>query len=708
MVVLLAFGAQAQTSPAETSLISAPNGLAAPLPSGASFVSNSSISFDGRYVVFESASPALVQSDTNNVSDVFVRDRLTNTTRRVSLASNGSQGNGDSGGASISANGCCVVFISKANNLVAGDTNGEADVFVRNLTTNSTRRVNVSSNGAQSAGLTEGTSISADGRYVAFTSSDNNLVSGDAGNTNDVFVRDRLTGTTELASLASDGTRRGNYNRGGTLSADGRLVAFYSSGLTPDGNPRNSSELYVRDRLLNTTTLVAPISENVAGGEAPPSFSADGRYIAFASRLGNHDVYVRDLTTLTTIRASVVPNGAPDANGSSFQPSISADGRYLAFSSRATNLVGGDENNSTDIFVRDLVANATMRVSIDSNGVRANDDSSFPSISGDGRFVVFQSFASNLVANDTNNGVDVFIHEVGSFAFDFWLESRVVPGGCRNVIGTVRLTDPAPPGGVVVTLSDTLTAASLPTTVKILAGAKSKNLTVRTVPVALDEKGFVNATVGGVTKGQDLRVRRIGVSSVTVTPSSIVGGYTASGAAVLECNAAPSPITVSFDSNNAAVAQAVPATLVVPVGLRSTSFDVTTNPVLTPSRARISASANGVRNYDVIKVQRAVSVTPDIIRFGSQPIHTTSAERIVTVKNLGAAPFSVLRIRLAGNTPDRFAQSNDCPATLDAGHSCSIRVTFAPTVVGYRSARLEISTSANIRYIAVPLAGYGI
>ena len=282
-VVLLAFGVQALAAPAETSLISAPNGLATPLPSGASLVSNSSVSFDGRYVVFESASPALVQGDTNNVSDVFVRDRLTNTTRRVSVASNGLQGNGDSGGASISANGCCVVFISTANNLVAGDTNGQADVFVRNLRTNLTKRVNVSSSGAQSVGLNEGTSISADGRYVAFTSFDNNLVSGDAGNTDDVFVRDRLTGTTELASLASDGTRRGNYNRGGTISADGRLIAFYSSGLTPDSNPRNS-ELYVRDRLLNTTILVAPISDNVAGGEDPPSFSADGRYIAFASR----------------------------------------------------------------------------------------------------------------------------------------------------------------------------------------------------------------------------------------------------------------------------------------------------------------------------------------------------------------------------------------------------------------------------------------
>jgi len=368
-------------------------------------------------------------------------------------------------------------------------------------------------------------------------------------------------------------------------------------------------------------------------------------------------------------------------------------------------LVGGDTNKSEDIFVRDIVANATMRVSISSAGAQSNFHSEFPSISADGRYVVFPSQGSNLVAGDINNGQDVFVHEVGTFSFDFWLNSHLPPGGCKNVVGTVTLQDRAPPGGVVVAFSSTLTAASVPATVQILAGAKSKNVVVNTQAVALDESGFVNATVGGVTKGQDLTVRRIGLSSLTM-PSKVVGGNTVAGSAVLECNAAPGPIKVEFDSSNPALVHVEPASVLVPVGTRLAAFNLATSSVQAVNGALISGTANGIRRDQGIRVDPAASITPKILKFGSHSINTTSPELSVTLRNNGPVPYSVLSFRLAGNTPERFAQTNNCPASLGGGASCTIRVTFTPTVVGYRSARLDIATSAGS--FGVPLSGYGI
>ena len=717
LTLALAFalaGKASWATPAETSLVSAPNGSDVPLATGTSLVQQSAVSSDGRYVVFQSEASGFVQGDTNGLADVFVRDRLTNTTKRVSKASSGAQGNGFSGEPSISANGRRVVFRSAANNLVVGDTNHTSDLFVRDLVTNSTTRVNVASNGAQdNSGGGLGGSISADGRYVAFFSDGINLVPGDTNRTLDVFVRDLLTKTTERVSVRSDGSQHPYSSRSAAISGDGRFVAFYSTRVTPDSD-QSASELYVRDRLLKTTKRVAAISCCVSGGDFPASFSADGRYLAFDSRLDNlvagdtnnaSDVFVSDLATSTITRVSVASSGVQGQGGSgSSMPSISADGRYVAFVSSATNLVGGDTNKSYDIFLRDIVANATMRVSIASTGAQSNAHSEFPSISADGRYVAFESPSSNLVAGDINNGYDVFVHEVGSFSFDFWLKSHLLPGGCKSVIGTVTLQDRAPPGGVVVALSSTLTAATIPATVQILAGAKSKNVVVNTQAVALDESGFVNATVGGVTKGQDLTVRRIGVSSLTM-PSKVVGGNTVAGSAVLECNAAPGPIKVEFDSSNPALVHAEPASVLVPVGTRLAAFNLATSPVVAVNGASISGTANGIRRNQGIRVDPAASITPKILKFGSHSINTTSPALSVTLRNNGPVPYSVLSVRLAGNTPERFAQTNDCPASLGGGGSCTIRVTFTPTVVGYRSARLDIATSAGS--FGVPLSGTG-
>ena len=191
-------------------------------------------------------------------------------------------------------------------------------------------------------------------------------------------------------------------------------------------------------------------------------------------------------------------------------------------------------------------------------------------------------------------------------------------------------------------------------------------------------------------------------------PSKVVGGNTVAGSAVLECNAAPGPIKVEFDSSNPALVHAEPASVLVPVGTRLAAFNLATSPVQTVNGASISGTANGIRRDQGIRVDPAASVTPQLLKFGSHSVNTTSPELSVTLRNNGPVPYSVLSFRLAGNTPERFAQTNNCPASLGGGASCTIRVTFRPTVVGYRSARLDIVTSATLSPLGVPLSGYGI
>src|SRR5690606_534630 len=210
--------------------------------------SNPSISADGRYVSFDSGSTNLVNGDTNGRSDVFVHDRLTGNTSRVSVNSAGVQGDGDSGVSSISADGRYVAFASAATNLVAGDTNIESDVFVHDRLTGNTTRVSVSTGGVEGNSGSGGPSISADGRYVAFASTASNLVLSDYNTEVDVFVRDRLKGTTALVSQSSTGTtgNRGSYSP--SISADGRYIVFDSPASTlTDGHVGEYWDVFIRD-----------------------------------------------------------------------------------------------------------------------------------------------------------------------------------------------------------------------------------------------------------------------------------------------------------------------------------------------------------------------------------------------------------------------------------------------------------------------------
>jgi Tol biopolymer transport system component len=280
----------------------------------------------------------------------------------------GAQGNGASGqfGDALSADGRFVAFRSSATNLVAGDTNGFQDVFLRDRLLGTTERVSVATGGAQGNGNSLEPALSADGRYAAFRSGATNLVAGDTNGVDDIFVRDRQIGTTVRASVATGGAQGNGNSLEPSLSADGRFVAFWS------------------------------VASNLVAGDTN----------------GLDDIFVRDRQSATSERVSVATGGA-QGNAASYDPSaISADGRFVAFYSFASNLVAGDTNGFADIFVRDRQNGATARVSVATDGTQGNNASHIPSLSADGRSVAFDSFATNLVAGDTNGTPDVFVREI--------------------------------------------------------------------------------------------------------------------------------------------------------------------------------------------------------------------------------------------------------------------------------------------------------
>jgi Tol biopolymer transport system component len=379
-----------------------------------------SISWDGRYVAFESRASNLVPGDTNGCRDIFVRDLQLGITERVSVDTGGTQGDADSRRPSISADGRYVAFVSIASNLVPGDTNGRSDIFVHDRKTAVTELVSVVSGTIQANHDSNDPSISADGRFVAFDSNASNLIPGDTNGAKDVFVKDRQTGTIECVSVTSDGALGNDSSLLGSISGDGRFVAFesYAYNLV-SGDTNQSADVFVHDRQTRTTELASMSSAGLQGnGESSTaSISADGRNVVFQSAATNLvsadtngavDIFLHDRSAGSTELVSVSSVGA-QANNSCFEPLISSGGGIVAFDSGASNLVPGDTNAQLDVFVRDLQRGITERVSISSAGVEASGYSWFPSLSGNGLYVIFASWATDLVPGDTNQATDVFV-----------------------------------------------------------------------------------------------------------------------------------------------------------------------------------------------------------------------------------------------------------------------------------------------------------
>jgi hypothetical protein len=396
-------------------------------------------SFDGRFVAFSSFSNNLVEGDTNISDDIFVRDRETGETTRVSIASDGSQADYWSYYSSLSADGSMVAFDSYATNLVPGDTNMEDDIFVHNRDTGETSMVSVASDGTQGNRSSVVPSISADGRYVAFESDAFNLVLGDNNARRDIFVHDRDTGETTRVSVSSNGTEANGWSYYAEISADGRYVAFESDASNlVEGDNNARSDVFVHDRQTGETTRVSVASDGTEGNEGSnrASLSADGHYVAFfsyASNLvegdtnSNFDVFVHDRVSGETVRVSVSSDGAQGLYRSA-DPSISQDGRYVAFYSESNNLVEDDYNFYPDIFLHDMLSGETTLVSVASDGTQADMYSFHPSISGNGLVVGFGSDATNLVEADTNNVTDIFVHELGEAPVGFSISGQVTDG----------------------------------------------------------------------------------------------------------------------------------------------------------------------------------------------------------------------------------------------------------------------------------------
>lgn len=384
----------------------------------ASFNPSLSYALDGYHVAFWSQAP-LVAADTNGVNDIYVRTRQLESfkTVRLSVHSNGSQGNGDSYLPAISENGRYVAFWSDSTNLADDDTNtcdtysvpGSCpDIFVhdRNLSGDGifdkagdikTTRVSVSSAGVQANGMSLYPSVSANGRYVAFVSFAGNLVTGDGNGQPDIFIYDMYSPHKVVRVSVSSAGQESNGPSGFTdgyrgiaaLSADGRFVAFHSSATNlVAGDSNGKDDVFIHDRDMD------------------------------------QDGIFDEAGAIKTVKLSSASD-ASEGNNHSYQPALSANGRYVTFTSLAANLVSGDGNNKADIFFCDRDTNANgifdefgfssiLRISVSYGGVEGNDTSDNSAVSSDGSFVAFRSLANNLVTNDSNSVSDIFLYDRNS------------------------------------------------------------------------------------------------------------------------------------------------------------------------------------------------------------------------------------------------------------------------------------------------------
>ena len=419
-------------------LLSAHNPAVVPPAGGNGDSPDAVVSPDGRFVAFSSTACDLVPGDDRQYfQNVYLRDRASNTTVRVSENLAGTAGgNASSFLDQVSTNGQFVLFESGANNVAVTDTNWSRDIFVCNVPAGTNILVSAASNGGPANGSSYDAMMTPDGRYVAFVSSATNLVAGGTPNgIANVFLRDLAAGTTALVSTGATGSS--SIMATPQITPDGRFVAFFSTamGLVPGGNPSANGEVYVRDCVGSTTTWAstnaAAMVQAAFGAAAPakivsfrPRLSDDGRFVAFMSgstSVSNGTailVFERSsgTTTLITTNAlgSLMPGTLyPPAYGATenrFGPEMTPDGRFIAYASREP--AAGGTNSSVHVW--DSVANTDSAVSTNASGVPANTISYTPALSGNGGCVAFLSNATNLVVNPVVPGFHLYLYDLQS------------------------------------------------------------------------------------------------------------------------------------------------------------------------------------------------------------------------------------------------------------------------------------------------------
>lgn len=365
------------------------------------------------------------------------------TTSRISIGFDGTDGNGESIRPAISGDGRYVAFESGATNMIVGDDNGSDDVFVYDRMSGQLVVISVSSAGTLGDDDSGRPAITPGGRFVAFASQAENLVPGDVNELRDVFVHDRDADGNGVydepggiavvrVSVRTDGEQANDESNRPSISDDGRFVAFRSTATNlVDDDTNAADDIFVHDRdadgngvfdepggIATVRASVSSVGQQANGTSDRPVIAGQSRVVVFTSFASNlvagdandaSDVFVHDLVSGETTRVSVDAFGT-QGNGDSDRPTITGDGRYVVFRSAADNLVADDTNGSDDLFMHDRQTGETTRIAI-AGSDEADDDSTTPAVSPDARFVAFQSDAENLVANDDNATPDVFVME---------------------------------------------------------------------------------------------------------------------------------------------------------------------------------------------------------------------------------------------------------------------------------------------------------
>ena len=394
------------------------------------------ITADGRYVVYASAASNIVPNDTNNAADIFLYDRVANTTELISVNSQSQQANGRSINPVVSPDGRYVAFDSEATNLTSGPTNGFSNVYLRDRVANTTELISVNMTGKPAIYGADSPGVSPDGRYVVFISGSYDLVPNDTNSDADIFLRDRQTGKTERVSVTSEG-KQANIGIGGypSVSADGRYVVFdaleeIADGLVPNDDT-NVDQVFLRDRQTGATTLLSKNSAGVYGDDHSEvdrdAITSDGKYVVFDSGAdhlidndnnGERDIFLYTIQTGQLERVSVGAGGL-ESNGSSgyFGYQLSPDGRYFVFASAASNLVPGVTNKFYNVYWRDRARDTIERVGLSTRGDEPSYSdpnaalTALPAVSADGRYVAFQS--SGLTPGTTLPHVNLFLRDRG-------------------------------------------------------------------------------------------------------------------------------------------------------------------------------------------------------------------------------------------------------------------------------------------------------
>lgn len=398
--------------------------LLTPAPPGNAAASSPWISGDGRYVVLASEADDLIPDDNNAFTDIFLWDRLDNSIQRINLALNGEEADAPSHAPVISEDGRYVFYTSEATNLVAFDFNDLSDLFIYSIEQGTTERLSQSFDGSEvDQPILGRPSVSADGRFVAFATDASRVVENDTNGVADVFVLDREASTTERISLATLTANQGNSaSHEPAISADGRFVTFTSEASNLIGDDTNGvADVFVHDRQSATTDRVSVATDRreVTQASWSPAISADGSSVAFISRgdfgIGppptHNEVFLVTLASGQIERVSLGANNSA-ATGDASHVTLSRDGRYVTYDSAADNIIPFDNNALPDIIIYSRLGGST-RVNVSSSGADADGISRSPVISADGRFVAFVSAATNLFTSDTNGVDDVLVFATG-------------------------------------------------------------------------------------------------------------------------------------------------------------------------------------------------------------------------------------------------------------------------------------------------------